>query len=74
MKGREQGKVMKPSQVLRLALLVSCLKTVRGIPVDQKDKLFALVSITFEVFLLVFSCTIQTMQRDDKEEGVSSFL
>lgn len=36
---------MKPSIVLRLTLLVSCLETVRGTPVDQKEKLFALVRI-----------------------------
>ena len=64
---------MKPSQVLRLVLLVSYLKTLRGTPVDQKDKLFALVRIKFEVFLLVSSCTIQTIQRDDKEEGDSLY-
>lgn len=33
---------MKPSRVLRLGLLVSCLESVWGTPVDQKEKLFAL--------------------------------
>ena len=40
---------MKLPLVLRLALLVSCLETVRGTPVDQKEKLFALVRIKLEV-------------------------
>ena len=49
LKRREQGKAMKLPLVLRLALLVSCLETVRGTPVDQKEKLFALVRIKLEV-------------------------
>jgi len=53
LKGGEQAKAMKPSRVLRLALLVACLESVWGTPVDQKEKLFALVSIKFKIFMLV---------------------
>ena len=66
---------MKLSRVLRLALLVSCLETVKGTSVDQKEKLFALVRIKFEVFLLFLFIIIiiQEIPRNDKKDGASAF-